>query len=376
MEPLLETVRGVGLQIERGEGVWLLDSDGRRYLDLYGGHAVTALGHGHPKLLSALHRQAPRLIFQGVLFDLELRRRAARRLLEFGPPGMSRVFFVNSGAEAIENALRISFLTGARREVVAVEGGFHGRTAAASAVTSESVRWYAYPQAPFVVRMVPFNDVSALESAVSEETAAVIVEPIQGMAGARPLSAEFLHAARAVTERHGALLIFDEVQCGMGRTGYPFAAQAFGILPDLLTTAKGLGGGFPIGAVLLREGLDRRVSFGDLGSTFGGGPLACAMTVAVIDAIETDDLLSWVRRLSGRIRSECVVGPVTAIQGMGFLLGFRTSRPAAEVVSELRSRGVLVGSSSDPHVFRVLPPLVLEESHIGILKAALEEIAP
>lgn len=374
--PLLETVRGVELTFVRGEGVWLIDSQGKRYLDLYGGHAVTGLGHSHPHLEAALHRQASQLIFQSVLFDLEVRRRAAARLLAFGPEGMTRVFFVNSGAEANENALRIAFLATRRREVVSLKGGFHGRSAAASAVTSGSEAWYAFPRHPFVTRTARFDDPASLEELVTEETAAVILEPIQGLAGARPVSPEFLHAARSITARRGALLIFDEVQCGMGRTGWPFAAQAFGILPDLLTTAKGLGGGFPVGAVLLREGLERHVAPGDLGSTFGGGPLAAAMVVAVIEAIESGRLLSRVRSLSQQIRNACVVGPVTAIQGMGFLLGFRTTRPALEIVKELRERGILAGTSHDPSVLRILPPLVLEESHIENLRSALEDIAP
>jgi acetylornithine/succinyldiaminopimelate/putrescine aminotransferase len=206
------------------------------------------------------------------------------------------------------------------------------------------------------------------------DVAAVIVEPVQGVAGARAMSAAFLERARELTRDSGALLIFDEVQCGMGRTGHPFAAQAHGITPDLLTTAKGLGGGFPVGAVLLGEELATGVPRGALGTTFGGGPLAMAMVTAVIDAIEEEGLLANVRRLSARLRNECVTGPVTGVQGMGFLLGLRTRPPARDVLTALLARGILAGGSADPQVVRLLPPLVLEDSHVDLLVAALRDI--
>ncbi len=371
---LLDVYEQLPLRPVRGEGVRLFAADGASYLDFYGGHAVASLGYGHPALLAALDAQARALFFQSNAVPLEVRERAAAALVRFGPEGLSRVFFVNSGAEANENALRLAFLATRRPRVVAVEGAFHGRTAGAGAVTAGHERWSAFPAAPCEVRWVAFDDAAGIARAVDRDVAAVIVEPVQGVAGARALSRAFLAAARAATADSGALLIFDEVQCGMGRSGFPFAAQAHGILPDVLTTAKGLGGGFPVGALVVGEALAARVGRGGLGTTFGGGPLAMAMVEAVIAAIERDGLLERVRRLSARLQRECLVGPVTAAQGMGFLLGLRTAPPAKEVLAGLRTRGIVAGGSADPHVVRLLPPLVLEDAHVDELVAALGEI--
>ncbi len=371
---LLDVVEQVGWRPVRGDGVYLYTAEGERVLDFYGGHAVALLGHSHPALVEALARQARTLFFQSALVPLDARDRAAESLVRFGPAGLTRAFFVNSGAEANENALRIAFLANRRSTVVAVEGAFHGRTAAAGAVTAGHERWYGFAAEPFAVRWVPFDDEDALAAAVDEQTAAVIVEPVQGVAGARAMSWRFLERAREAATAAGAVLIFDEVQCGMGRTGFPFAAQAHGITPDVLTTAKGLGGGFPVGAVLVGESLAAGLRKGDLGTTFGGGPLAMALVSAVIRTIEDDGLLASVRRLSARLQRECLVGPVTAVQGMGFLLGLRTTRPAKEVLAGLRERGILAGGSADAHVVRLLPPLVLEDAHVDALVAALKEI--
>lgn len=373
---LLDVVEQIAFRPVRGRGVYLYDAGGRRILDFYGGHAVALLGHGHPALVAALARQARTLFFQSGIVSLDVREQAARELTAFAPEGLTRAFFVNSGAEANENALRIAFRATGRRKVVAVEGGFHGRTAAAAAVTAGCDKWYALPERPYRADIVPVDDTAALCRAVDGDTAAVILEPVQGVAGARALSGTFLQSARERTRAAGALLIFDEVQCGMGRTGWPFAAQAYGVVPDILTTAKGLAGGFPAGAVLVAEEPARRLRRGDLGTTFGGGPLAAALVLAVIRTIRADDLLSRVRRLSSRLARECLVGPVTSVQGMGFLLGLRTSRPAREVLDELLRRGILAGSSADPHVVRLLPPLVLRDRHVDLLVAALREIHP
>ena len=371
---LLDVFDQIALRPVRGEGATLFTASGERYLDFYGGHAVALLGYGHPALVAALDRQARTLFFQSNVVPLDVRERAAASLVRFGPPGLTRAFFVNSGAEANENALRIAFNATGRSRVVAIEGAFHGRTAAAGAVTAGHERWYGFPSQPFAVSWVPFDDAAALAAAVTGDVAAVIVEPVQGVAGARALSRGFLAAAREAATAAGALLIFDEVQCGMGRTGHPFAAQAYGIFPDVLTTAKGLAGGFPAGAVLVGETLAAGIRKGALGTTFGGGPLAMALVEAVIATIERDGLLERVRRLSARLQRECVTGPVTAVQGMGFLLGLRTAPPAKEVLARLRERRILAGGSADPHVVRLLPPLILEDAHVDELVAALKEM--
>lgn len=359
-----------------GEGAWLVMADGRRVLDMYGGHAVAALGYGHPRLVAALQEQVQKLTFQSNLLPLELRARACEALARFAPPGLDRVFLVNSGAEANENALKLSFRAPERTRVVAVEGAFHGRTAAAAAVTWGSEKWYGLPRKPFDVSFVSPRDPAALAHKVGADTAALIVEPVQGVAGAVDLPAEFLAAARRATRDAGAMLIFDEVQCGMGRTGRPFAADYYGITPDIITTAKGLAGGFPAGALITTHEIAAGLKIGELGTTFGGGPMACAAIEAVLAAIRDEGLLERVRILSEQIRRTCVAGPVTAIQGAGFLLGLVCTRPAKEIQAELLERDILAGTSADPRVLRLLPPFTLEPEHVARLAAALAEIAP
>jgi acetylornithine/N-succinyldiaminopimelate aminotransferase len=362
----------------RGEGVWLWDGTGRRVLDLWGGHAVALLGHAHPRLLDALQSQAAALLFQSNALPLAIRDRAAARLAAFAPPGLSRVFFVNSGAEANENALLLAFRSTGRRRIVALEGAFHGRTAGAAAISWGKHR-HGVPQPPFEVTFVPRGDREALAATLlgddGSDVAAFIVEPIQGVAGAFELGRDYLLAARELTHRAGARLIFDEVQCGMGRTGQPFAAQLYGVTPDLLTVAKGLAGGFPAAAMLATDEVCAGVGIGDLGSTFGGGPLAAAMIVAVLDTIEAEGLLAHVRAISAYLRETCIVGPVVAAQGEGLLVGLRTAPPAKQVMAALLERDVLTGTSADPHVLRLLPPLVLQREHVDLLRAALAEVA-
>lgn len=364
----------------RGEGVKLWTRDGRELLDFYGGHAVALLGYGHPRLLAALSAQAETMFFQSNLVPLEIRARAAQALVSFAPPGLSRAFLVNSGAEANENALRLAIRQTGRGRVIALKGSFHGRTAAAAAVTWGAEKWAGFPSNPFEVEFVPAGDLDALERALAPRgegdagVAALILEPVQGMAGAVDLGAAYLSGARELTRDAGALLIFDEVQCGMGRTGQPFAAQLYGVTPDLLTTAKGLAGGFPAAAVMVSDAAAAGLKKGDLGTTFGGGPLACALIEATIGAILEEDLLGNVRRLSARLKAECVGGVVTGVQGEGFLLGLRCARPAKDVQAELLARGLMTGTSADPAVLRLLPPLVLKDAHVDALVSALSEL--
>jgi len=359
----------------RGDGVYLETRDGRRLLDLYGGHAVACLGYGHPRLLRALADQAQALLFQSNAVPMSIRAEACRSLAGFAPEGLDRVFLVNSGAEANENALRLAFRLTGRTRVVAVEGAFHGRTGAAAAVTwGARERWYGYPRLPFEVTFVPREDVQALSEATSADVAAVIVEPVQGVAGAVDMSPAYLEAARRACSNCGAMLIFDEVQCGMGRSGYPFVAQAVGVTPDVLTTAKGLAGGFPAGAVVTTAEIADSLQVGDLGTTFGGGPMACAAILAVIETIRDESLLERVLAVSARIRESCIRGPVTAVQGRGLLLGLRTGVPARQVRDALLERDILAGTSGDSHILRLLPALTLGEGEVDMLSRALGEI--
>jgi len=364
------------LDVVDASGVHLHTREGRRILDLYGGHAVAALGYSHPRLLAALEGQAHALIFQSNAVPLAVRARAATKLTKFAGLGLNTAFFISTGAEANENAMKLAFKITGRRKIVAVEGSFHGRTAAAGAVTWGAMqKWYGFPNAPFDVEFIPKGEFAAIPRVVGTDTAAVIVEPVQGVAGAVDLGRDFLAALRARCDEVCAQLIFDEVQCGMGRTGHPFAANMYGVTPDMITTAKALGAGFPCAALLMADHVASHLKVDDLGTTFGGGPMACALIEAVVDIIESEGLLENVRKLSQRMRDTCVVGPVTGVQGAGFLTGLRTRRPAKDVQRELLERDILTGTSADPHVVRILAPFVLDASHIDALRDSLASLA-
>ena len=355
----------------RAAGCDLVTADGRRILDLYGGHAVAALGYGHPRLVEAIQKQSKDLLFQSNAVALDIRADAAEQLLAVAPRALSRAFFVNSGAEANENALRMALVTTGRKKILAITQGFHGRTAGAGAVTWNSDHWYGFPAKPFAVDFIPRDDCGAAEEMIGDDIAAVIFEPVQGVAGALDLSPDFVETLRDATARHRVLLIADEVQSGVGRSGQFFAVQTFGVEPDILTSAKALGGGIPCGAVLCTEDIAGRFGPGDLGTTFGGGPLAAAAVVAVIESIKVENLLQNVRAREAQIRDTCVVGPVRKIQGIGLLLGLVCDRPAIEVRNFLLDHDILTGTSSDPEVLRILAPLVIEERHVTRLAATL-----
>ena len=363
------------LDVVDAEGVHLRTRDGRRILDLYGGHAVAALGYSHPRWRAALEAQAKSLLFQSNAVPLEVRTRAATRLSRFAGLGLNTVFFGNTGAEVNENALKLALRITGRRKVVAIEGSFHGRTAAAGAVTwGAASKWYGFPQAPFDVEFLPRGDLEAIARVVGTDTAAVIAEPVQGVAGAVDLGQPFLAALRSRCSATCALLILDEVQCGMGRTGFPFAANMHGIAADMITTAKALGAGFPCAALLMADHVAAHLRTDDLGTTFGGGPMACALIETVVDILESEGLLANVRQRAAQIREQCIVGPVLAAQGAGLLTGLRTRRPAKDVQRELLERDILTGTSGDPQVVRILAPYVLAESHVAQLRDALASL--
>jgi acetylornithine/N-succinyldiaminopimelate aminotransferase len=362
------------LPVARAEGVWLYTPEGRRVLDLYGGHAVAALGYGHKGWTRALIDQAQSVQFQTNAIPMDVRLRAAQKLIQFSKLPFASVFLVNSGAEANENALKMAFTMTRREEVVALEQSFHGRTAAAGALTwGVRDKWYGFPRTPFDVRFIARRDLAAL-SGITDKTAAVLIEPVQGVGGAFDMGTEYLAALRRRCNETGTVLIFDEVQCGVGRTGHPFAANLYGVMPDMITTAKALGNGFPCAALLMSEKVAAAVKLDALGTTFGGGPMACAVIEATLDAIESEDLLANVRRVSAYIRETCKVGPVTGFQGEGFLAGLKTRVPAKLVQKALLEQNILAGTSGDPDVLRLLPPFILKESEVDLLSAALKRI--
>jgi acetylornithine/N-succinyldiaminopimelate aminotransferase len=363
------------VEVAHGEGVWLHARDGRKILDFYGGHAVAGLGYAHPRWLAALERQARQMAFQTNALPMLIRERAAAKLAKFAALGLETVFWLNSGAEANENALKLAFKITGRAKAVALEQSFHGRTAAAGAVTwGARQKWYGFPRTPFDVGFTPRDDAAALERNIDRDTAAVIVEPVQGVGGAYPIGKPMLQALRQRCDDVGAILIFDEVQCGVGRSGSPFAANFYGVTPDMVTAAKALGNGFPVSALLLSDRIAAQLKYDDMGTTFGGGPMACAIAEAVIDTIESESLLANVRQVSNYIRSSCIVGPITGVQGLGFLLGLKTSRPAKEVQAALLDKNILAGTSADPNILRLLPAYIMNEGHVDLLSDALAKI--
>lgn len=364
------------IPLVRGEGAKLWDADGKQYTDFIGGIAVNALGTAHPAIVAAVTEQISSLGHISNLFLAEPTVKLAERLVELsGRDG--RVFFSNSGAEANEAAFKISRLTG-RTHLVSLEGAFHGRTMGALALTAQPAKQDPFRPLPGDVTHVPFGDVEALRAAVTTETAAVFLEPVQGENGAVPLPDGYLRAAREITRATGTLLILDEIQTGIGRTGHWFAHQAVeGVEPDVVTLAKGLGGGLPIGATLAFGPAADLLQPGNHGTTFGGNPVVCAAALAVLDTIESEGLLEHVRKLGDRLRSgvEAIGDPlVSHVRGAGLLLGIVLTEPvSAKVQAAAQEAGFLVNAAV-PDAVRLAPPLVLTEQDADAFLAALPAI--
>jgi acetylornithine aminotransferase/acetylornithine/N-succinyldiaminopimelate aminotransferase len=353
------------VELERGEGSTVWDTSGKSYLDLYGGHAVAATGHCHPKVVAAIREQAGRLLFYSNVVALPVRARAAEAIAAEAPAPLSKVFFVNSGTEANENAMRLARRATGRADIVSCGGGFHGRTAdAISAAGLSKYRDLGKPNVPGH-RIIPFGDLTAAEAAVDENVAAVLIEPIQSLAGVVTAPAEYFRGLRRLCDERGAKLIYDEVQTGFGRTGTFFFAGRHGVVPDLVTLAKGIASGVPMGAVLVSEEVAAPVKPEDYGTTFGGGPLACAAAEATVRVIAEEMLLENVRQGSRRfIDGLSRIRAVREVRGEGFLLGVLLDRPGKPVRQALLERGFLVGGSDLPDVLRLLPPLVFTASEI------------
>jgi acetylornithine/succinyldiaminopimelate/putrescine aminotransferase len=358
-----------------GRGAWLIDASGQEWLDAYGGHAVASTGHCHPHVVAAVARQAETLLFYSAAVPLGLRERLASELARRCPGSGAQVFFCNSGAEANENALHLARRATGRSGVVALEGGWHGRTVATLACTAgEKYQAWARGAGMPLARRIPFDDVEALQGAVDETTAAVILEPVQGLAGARDCAPGFLRAARAVCDRTGAALIFDEIQCGVGRCGAFTAAEAYGVTPDGLTLAKGLASGLPVGAVMAGPKLATGVKTGDLGSTFGGGPVVCAAALATLEVIDREGLIANATAVGAQLTHGARALGVPRITGRGLLLGLHLDRPAAQVQQALFARHILTGTASDPAVLRLMPPLTFSAGEADRLLAGLAEV--
>lgn len=381
---LMNTFGTPRLKLERGEGVRVWDDAGREYVDLYGGIAVNALGHAHPAIVEAVTTQLRTLGHVSNFIASEPQLALAERLLALlgwtggveAPSGAGtsgRVFFSNSGAEANEAAFKLSRRTG-RTHVVAATGSFHGRTMGALALTSKAAYREPFEPLPGHVTFVEYGDRDALAAAVTHETAAVVLEPIQGEAGVHVAPPGYLAAAREVTTRHGALLWLDEVQTGIGRTGAWFAHQlpfAGGVIPDVVTLAKGLGGGIPIGATIAHGDAATLLQPGNHGTTFGGNPVACAAALAVLDTIERDGLLEHVEHVGKRLADALADQPVvTEVRGHGLMLAADLDADdAAAVVDAGRDAGYLLNATG-PATLRFVPPLILSERDVEAFAAA------
>ncbi len=379
---LMNTFGPPQLILTRGKGAHVWDEDGKEYVDLLGGIAVNALGHAHPAVVEAVTRQLSTLGHVSNFFATEPQIHLAERLLDLiGPPdsevgevapgrGRGRVFFTNSGAEANEAALKLTRRTG-RTHVVAAEGSFHGRTMGALSLTAKAAYREPFEPLPGGVTFVPYGDSAALAAAVTDDTAAVVLEPIQGEAGVIEAPAGYLVDARRITHEHGALLWLDEVQTGIGRTGEWFAAAtAPGVEPDVVTLAKGLGGGIPIGACIGLGAAGSLLQPGHHGTTFGGNPVACAAALAVLDTIEDEGLLEHVTALGAALRAGLSADDrVVAVRGRGLLIGLDLTVDAPAVVAAARARGFLINATGARTV-RLAPPLVLGHDDAEAFRAA------
>ena len=368
----LDVYARLPITIDRGEGCYVFDSEGTRYLDLYAGHAVTSTGHCHPEVMAAIGRQASQLLFYSNATYNSTRAKALETLIRLAEP-YGRAFLVNSGAEANENAIKLARALTGRKEVISAVGSFHGRTY--GSLSSTGIEKYRH----YLNTPVPDHTILPVESIaerISERTAAVLIEPIQSMGGVVVIPPAILREIAERCRAEGALLVFDEIQTGVGRTGEFLYARKLGLTPDLVTLAKGIASGYPAGALLVTGELAARVGKGDLGTTFGGSPLACAAILATLRVIEDEGLLAHVREVSSYLkRSLAGMESIAEVRGEGLLIGLTASgRTAREVQRRLLDRRILTGTSNDPNVLRLMPALTLGRREADLLLAALGEL--
>jgi len=377
---LLQTYNRYPVVLSRGKGVFLYDIAGTRYLDFVSGLGVNALGHAHPRIVKAIREQAARLIHVSNLYYHEYQGPLAEKLcgLSGGSSGsfsgMNRAFFSNSGTEAIEGSIKLARLAGhraggeAKCRLVALDGSYHGRTFGALSLTGQDKHRKGFEPLLEDVTFVPMNDVSALRAAINDNVCAIVLEPIFGEGGIRECSVEFLQECRALADRHKAALVFDEIQCGLGRTGTIFAYQSFGVTPDIVAIAKPIAAGLPLGAFLAKEEFASAISPGQHGTTFGGGPLACRVALEFLSIVEDEKLLENVKKVGDYLHHELQAvmekrAVAKEVRGRGFIQGIVLDMPARPIVDEALAEGVLFNSTQDT-VVRFLPPFLLEEKHV------------
>jgi predicted acetylornithine/succinylornithine family transaminase len=369
---LLQTYNRYPLAFARGKGVFLYDVEGKRYLDFVAGLGVNALGHAHPRIVKAIRDQAARVIHLSNLYYNEYQGLLAEKLCHLS--GLNRAFFSNSGTEAVEGAIKLARLAGhraggdAKSRLVGLEGSYHGRTFGAMSLTGQDKYRKGFEPLLEDVTFVPRNDAAALHAAVNGNTCAIVLEPIFGEGGVLECSPEFLRECRAAADRHCAALIFDEIQCGLGRTGTIFAFQTFGVTPDIVAIAKPIAGGIPLGAFLSREEFASAIAPGQHGTTFGGGPLACRAALEYLAIVEEEKLLENVQKVGAYLKQELNTltqkyAAAKEARGRSFIQALALDVPARPIVEGALAEGVLFNSTQDT-VLRFLPPFLLEEKHV------------
>ncbi|MBA2335005.1 MAG: aminotransferase class III-fold pyridoxal phosphate-dependent enzyme [Blastocatellia bacterium] len=371
----LATYKKMGIAIERGSGSWVWTKEGEKYLDLYGGHAVCSTGHSHPHVVRAIQEQAENILFYSNLVYSEIRGRAAEKLVSIAPDILTKAFFCNSGTEANENAMRMARMATGREKIVSFSGGFHGRTAdSISATFLGKYREIGRPNVPHHV-CAEFCDIESVRSVVDGETAGIILEPIQSMAGVREAEPGFFRDLRELCDNNGIILIFDEVQTGIGRTGNWFfggSPLADFVEPDIITLAKSLGSGVPVGACLVNEKVSSQIKENDLGTTFGGGMLAMAAVLATLEAIETDRMINNANAVDKHLRAGLKdVAGITTVLGKGCLLGIEFKDKCSSIHTKLLENKIITGTSSNPNVLRLLPPLCVKKDEVDLFISTL-----
>jgi acetylornithine/N-succinyldiaminopimelate aminotransferase len=373
---LLGTYNRYPIALTRGKGVFLYDLEGRRYLDFVAGLGVNALGHAHPRIVKTIREQAGKLIHVSNLYYHEYQGELAEKLCTLlgSSFGNARAFFSNSGTEAIEGSIKLARLAGhraggeAKSRLVALQGSYHGRTFGALSLTGQDKHRKGFEPLLEEVTFVAQNDVAGLRAAVDDNTCAIVLEPIFGEGGIHECSVEFLQECRAAADRHKAALIFDEIQCGLGRTGAMFAFQSFGVTPDIVAIAKPIAAGLPLGVFLAKEEFATAISPGQHGTTFGGGPLACRVALEFLAIVEDEKLLDNVNKVGAYLQQELKMiveksAAAKEVRGRGFIQGINLEIPARPIVDAALAEGVLFNSTQDT-VVRFLPPFLLEEKHV------------
>jgi acetylornithine/N-succinyldiaminopimelate aminotransferase len=369
---LLTTYNRYPVVLNRGKGVFVWDIEGRKYLDFVSGLGVNALGHAHPRVVRAIREQAAKLVHVSNLYYHEYQGPLAEKLCKLS--GLDRAFFQNSGTEAIEGSIKLARLAGhrtggeAKSRLVALEGSYHGRTFGALSLTGQDKHRKGFEPLLDDVTFVKQNDVEGVRRAVNDDTSAIVLEPIFGEGGIYECSVEFLRECRALADRHKAALIFDEIQCGLGRTGTIFAFQSFGVTPDIVAIAKPIAAGLPLGAFLAKEEFATAISPGQHGTTFGGGPLACRVALEFFSIVEEEHLLENVQKVGAYLHDKLQElvskrNAAVGVRGRGFIQGIQLEVPARPIVDEGLKEGVLFNSTQDT-VVRFLPPFLLEEKHV------------